>query len=261
MTKIKGIGLEIEAEMSQRAYNYLHGYGRLKEDVSIHLCGEADCRIQKGRYLKELNSKVYRPSQITAIRKFFVGLHELWLNREFHYNDSMGFHIHISFEPKVPPEIYSAEFRQFFLKKLKQNQRKILKLRGNNYYCKTLEREENFAEDKLEYGDDMVESSNRYQFINFKSALESHGTIEFRIFPTDKPLKMFEYLVFTLEAIKEFLAQDVELTRSINLEYETGEEIAETIDGGEIIKFKSRRQRNYPIVCFKPLYQEREIKI
>ena len=260
MTKIKGIGLEIEAEMSQRAYNYLHGYGRLKEDVSIHLCEETKCRIQKGRFLKELNSFVYSPRQLNKIKAFFDGLNDWWEKKEFHYNDSMGFHIHISFTPKVPPEIYSAEFRQFFLKKLKEKQRKMLKTRENNYYCKTLEKEGRLAEDKSEHGDDMVESCNRYQFINFKSALEAHGTIEFRIFPTDKPLKMFGYLQFTLDTIKEFLAGDVEMKRTASLEYENGDELLDTEDGGGI-KFKSRRQRNYPVVCFKPLYQEQEIKV
>ena len=255
--KIKGIGFEIEAEMSSNVIAWLKNNGVVKGDGSIALCDkETFCgNANKGNLRAlEYNSYVYKRREINSkVKKFFMLLQEEYENGSYHFNKSMGFHIHISFEPQKPTEILSAEFRKFFIDKLKATYKDVVSSRGKNSFCKIKDREIASAKNKLEFQDELVSGYERYQAINFATAMSTHGTIEFRIYPSSEPKKMFEYLVFTINTIEEFLKTipNMEMVRTLELDYSKNKKIViadfnnDNDNGGTGLKLKSRRWKKF----------------
>lgn len=203
-TIINKFGFEIEGEFTNQVRNKLMKSGFLHYDGSVYAC-----KLNNAFHLK--NDKIYFVNEFSSYpfdykshpRKSLIAaktIFNLLEDNNYHWNSSAGFHIHISFEPKYPAEILSVEFAQFFSDELTK---KIgaLKMRRNNNYCRDIINLEEIAQLKRE----------KYRFINFGAALSEHGTIEFRIFPSAKPAKMYKFLLFTIKTINKFLKNDLEI--------------------------------------------------
>ena len=200
-TQINKIGFEIEAEMSCSLSNELSIVGEIKTDGSLYRCNSSErekhhCDYEQLSCL-EYASRVFEYSEggLKKIDRVFEIFEKYYKMKEYHWNNTMGMHIHISFKPKIPVEIWSLQFSQYFMKRMKKEFPEAYRLRAkHNQYCVIEESKWNIAF-----------SENRYVAINYVSALEKFGTIEFRIFPADKPMEMKNYLYFTIEAIEEFI--------------------------------------------------------
>ncbi len=204
---MKQFGFEIEGEFSGELYKKLQTIGVMKEDGSVHHCGEGNCSHLE---LGEFNSKPYSVKSIRLLKKFFDMLHAEYTKGNFHFNKTCGFHIHISFTEGRPVEIFSRQFTNFFLKSLKSKQKKVMEMRSGNKFCKlTLTNQEI---EKPGYGE-------RYRFINLWDAYLKHGTIEFRIFPSYKPKAMYRYIVFTLGQINTFLQRPITVRAKTEIDF------------------------------------------
>lgn len=206
--KIKQFGFEVEAEMSERLERKLTDtkcrFGKMTSDGSIRSCRQQSVSYDKNHSpdsrlnCMEFVSKVLdydRSGKITA-GKIFTLLEKYRKEKEFHWNSSMGFHVHISFTPKMPVDCWNIEFANFFADQLRKKFKGVFKNRQNNRYCQVSSvREESIAT-----------SNYRYTFINFRASYVKHGTLEFRIFPSDKPLKLKRYLEFVFKQVNYFLA-------------------------------------------------------
>lgn len=202
-TKLKKFGFEIEGEFSEDLMEKLAKYGEIKTDGSINRC--RNCNLSGMEFAsRPLAINSYGRKQLKEI---FSLLEEKHKEKEFHWNKSCGFHVHVSFSPNQPPEIWSKEFTNGFLQVMGQKFPGILKRRSNNRYCKA-----------TSYRDiDIVDSQDRYRFINLNSAYDSHGTIEFRIFPSGNPKNLRKYLVFILKFVRMFIANGIEKTLEVEL--------------------------------------------
>jgi hypothetical protein len=226
-TRINGIGFEIEGEFTETVSNILAGKGEMKGDGSIEKCNNASEEHNPDTawhyknedddlFDNEYNSPVYNYSDkkdMLKLKRFFEWLQNKHENGEFHWNESMGFHIHFSFRPKIPPEIVSSQFANYFLRGLKTYHPDVMEIRSNNSFCKS----DNTNDKDIAWGQD------RYKFINFAPSLSRHGTIEFRIFPSNEPKEMWSYMQFTIRRIESFLKRKL----SVKLEGEIEEIIPE----------------------------------
>lgn len=197
-TQINRLGFEIECEMSKKLIAYLTEIkgGTVKNDGSLRSC----CNNMN---VKEFTSPTFTLDELPKIQEFFNILHIFYKKKEFHFNQSCGFHIHVSFNPQIPVEIISRQFVAYFKRALRQKQKKVMALRGDNRFCKLTISQHELTE---RY------HSERYRFINIWPALDKHGTIEFRIFPSTNPKRMYRYILFTLKHIQEFMRKDFKVT-------------------------------------------------
>lgn len=204
MTKLLKFGFEIEGEWNGDTLSFLSEQGgRTHGDGSIRMCPSMEHHSKRtGDNVStdaEYNSPVYGIEEIATAEAFFDGLQDRFEKGNYHWNKSMGFHVHVSFDPKRPPEMLSKEFTEFFRKQLTKKLPGILKSRGQNSFCKS-----------GEYMDqEIYRPRDRYRMVNYAS-LDKHGTIEFRIFPSEEPKKMWKYLSFTLDTVQEFLETPLE---------------------------------------------------
>lgn len=209
-TKINKFGFEIEAEFSTDIRNKLRNYGEIRGDGSINRCrgNSKTCPdYNEGGNSLECAEFVSRPYLLTEkkeVKKLFALLIEARKAKKHHWNASMGFHIHVSFKPQMPVEIFSTQFADYFFKAMAEDldMKGVITRRGNNKYCKI-----------GEYNDrDIYAGIDRYRAINFKPAYDKHGTVEFRIWPSASPWRMYKFLVFTLKTIKLFLQENLEVS-------------------------------------------------
>ena len=128
-TKINKFGFEIEGEFTQDFADMLvkKGYGNIVNDGSLNPCSSQRVIDKHHNSMKDLHtlefvSKVidYSDSGKKTMRKIFKLFSENVGNKEYHWNRSCGFHIHLSFRPKLPVEIWSVEFANFFKYKLEK---------------------------------------------------------------------------------------------------------------------------------------------
>ena len=197
-------GYEIEGEFSSQLLSRLEKLGVMKTDGSIHQCGNHNSYLELG----EFNSK---PAQLNPhgrvkTKKLFEMLQREYKREKLHFNDSMGFHVHLSFKPTYPVELFSHEFVKYFLGKLKREYPDVWEDRATNKFCRV-----NIKEADITYGHD------RYKAINLYPSFVTHKTIEFRIFPADTPEKMYEYLFFVIKSTKAFLRSDFSMKKELNL--------------------------------------------
>lgn len=244
--QIAKFGFEVEGEFSQDLANALEDreYGKIATDGSIRNCPtyKANKYHTKNYFLNEYEF-VSKPLKYNDIEKktatkIFNLFNVYYKKKEFHWNESTGFHIHLSFNPKIPVEIWSTEFAKFFEEKLKEKFRLIYKTRKDNHYCLVKINEEVIANFDLESG-----SSARYSFINFVPAFKKHGTIEFRIFPANRPLTMKKYLKATFKFIEEFLEKSDGLLKR-DFEFEMPEETKDELE----LEENSSKEKNEFIV-------------
>lgn len=202
-TKLVKVGFEIEGEFSTTLHRWLADKGVMKGDGSLRSCGSAH---QTPLSCAEYNSPVYAatPAGLKSIKKFFDELDAYYKANHFHYNQSCGFHIHVSFN-QFPAECFSKQFVNYFLKALKTKQKRVIEKRSGNRYCQL-----KIPTRELERG-----SGDRYRFVNLWPAYERHGTIEFRIYPTDNPKRMYRYIVFTLAQVRKFLTANIKVRNKI----------------------------------------------
>lgn len=201
-------GIEIEGEYGLLFQEIVRNYGTLKGDGSVKHCSNIGKKcVSDGLNCAEFASKAIALDDEMTTKKIFAAFQAAYENKLWHYNISAGFHIHMSFLPELPPEIFSAEFAKFFKTALEKDYPDVIELRGTNSYCKL-----QYTEAEIAYG-----NVERYRFINFWPAFEKHHTIEFRIWPTNEPMKMLEYFNFTVNKVREFLAQPYRSTQSITI--------------------------------------------
>ena len=208
-TRINKFGFEIEGEFYQDIINSLEEDGEIKTDGSIHRCPKHTDNFN----LLEFASYPYKRTQKQKAKKIFEILHKAYKEKKFHFNKSMGFHIHISFKPILPFEIFSEEFVKFFNEELKKKYLSVFKRRGNNHFCMA---ENQSNEQIIEYR----QYDERYRSVNLYPAFKRHKTIEIRIFPSDRPLKMYKYLLFSLRTIRKFLKQNKSFTKTFDQEWD-----------------------------------------
>jgi len=214
--KINKFGLEIEAEMSTELMNKLGDYGKIVSDGSLRCCSLADTRKyhnpnprKKLDIMEFVSNPIdYNENGRKQVKEIFRLFDKYFKEKEFHWNRSMGFHVHISFRPKTPVDIWSVEFANLFVIKLTKRFPSVFRTRKDNSYCKIIIDEKEMANMNLE-----ANSSERYRFINFVPAWKKHKTIEFRIFPMNKPRIMKQYLGFTFRIINDFLKHSDEFLK------------------------------------------------
>lgn len=207
-TKISKFGIEIEGEFGEKILNQLSAYGEIKTDGSVHHCRKL---TKKHKNCYELSTMEFASKPIKslqAVKKIFELLEIAKNENKYHWNKSAGFHIHVSFKPKIPVEIISSQFNFFFHQELEKKFKTIIRIRGENEYCRI-----GFADDS-----EIAFTNDRYKSINFMPSFKKHGTIEFRIFPSATPKTMYQYLKFTLSTIKKFLKKELKTEFSEELE-------------------------------------------
>lgn len=201
--KIDKIGIEIEGEFTSDLHSELQLFGgSMKYDGSVRQCSTTHSYHKKfpnqhlgtGEYI----TQPIKREDKKHFKKVFDLLEEAKKQGRFHWNKSAGFHIHISFNPKIPPEIRSTEFTKFALDKFQNEFPLEYRIRTAGQWCKIddLNRDSFIAQ----------RSPNRYRAVNYAS-FAKHGTLEFRIFPSKHPYKMYEYFRFTINMVEEFLNQ------------------------------------------------------
>ena len=194
--------------------------GSMKGDGSVYPCGhhradDGDLKFHKSGIHFLQSEYITHPillNDIGSIDDIFDTFNSFTDDHKYHWNRSAGFHVHVSFLPELPVELWSLEFVNYFKEKLKEELPVVYKKRGSNKFCKGgmgKVSEKDIAESRLP----------RYSFINYE-AYKKFKTLEFRIFPSDHPKKMREYLKFTVSTIESFLENSEQfLKRNIKLNF------------------------------------------
>lgn len=214
-TKIDKVGFEIEGEFDNKTIEYLASVGSMKYDGSLRNCGDTKhgCRLDH----REFNSIPYVKSGIWRAKKaVFIPLDKAYKAQKFHFNNSCGFHIHISFRPQRPPEILSTQFCDFFHKEMERVYNGVLKRRQNNRYCPFVYSEK-----------EIFKPTEKFRAISYE-AYYRHKTIEFRIFPATKPMIMYDFVLFTIKTIEKFLKK--ELKADFRTEIDDKDEVINQIE-------------------------------
>lgn len=225
-TRISKVGLEIEGEFHQDSLDKLSRLYTLHGDGSVHDCdnydvddatkwhnkhGEVECYETR-----ELNTEPQSPFSEGGI-EYFNNLFDSLKAPSYHWNQSAGFHIHMSFiaASRIPEIIFDTEFIKAFSNQIKSQFPTEYRLRRDNDYCGD---PCGHVKDDAELLEVMKckrqagTARNRYQAVNMISSWEDDGrkTIEFRIFPANSPEKMREYLNFTINFVNIWLGLDNE---------------------------------------------------
>lgn len=212
-SKLISFGFEIECETTSISRNLLKTMGSLKGDGSIDPCRHRTMLPQENEFHKkhdeknandrwearELATRVFNIDQLAEVESFFGRLQTLSDKGLYHFNRSMGFHIHLGFEPKRPPELISLQFVKHFLKETRKAFPDAYNLRKANRFCRIRTTEKELASF----------NADRYKAVNIVGAQQSHRTIEIRLFPSEEPKKMLKYLKFTLKLVKAFLKTEI----------------------------------------------------
>jgi hypothetical protein len=212
--KIKQVGVEIEGEFSDKFMEQLGDYGgSIKSDGSVRRC-TANAFHSRFRY-KDLYPMEYASEPIAEkdkghIKTLFEMFIEASRQGDYHWNRSAGFHIHLSFKPKIPPEIRSPIFTKFMLDGFQKKFPKEYETRINGQWARI----EGLDDDEFLSHCKRTRGRDRHRAINFES-LYKHGTIEIRLFPSARPSKMFEYYKHTIRLVKKYL-KSAELHRFVN---------------------------------------------
>lgn len=218
---IDKIGVEIECELSDGALDYFRGSDmvKLSDDGSISTCDDDEHTVEL--YDKEIISKPYEsPKKLFPI---FERLEKYESKGEYHYNDSMGFHVHISFVGVIPSAVCSQEFVRMFEDKCSKKYPSMWNRRIESRYCVP-----NSIDGKIEEpltNDEIDEEifgaikgrTPRYRAINFTPLSGNNQgiyTVEFRIFATSKPQTMYNQLVWLVGLVKKWEAE-ANITRTI----------------------------------------------
>jgi len=194
ITKLSKVGFEIEGEFSTKFMTAINdeALGIIKTDGSV--------KTYSDKLPREYNSPPLKINGHLKTKKLFNSFEEAYRSSDWNYNSSCGFHMHFSFRPKMPVELFSDEFVEYFLDNLKKNFPGVIQNRGENKYCS--------INNKGEIG---RRCSERYRAINFWPAFDKHQTIEFRIFPADTPERMHKYYKFTVKTIKRFIRKSFKI--------------------------------------------------
>ena len=223
--KIDKIGFEVEAEFSQELSRELGRYGSIKGDASTSLCsGTATIRKHHSAdvplYAVEFVSRpiTWDRNGRLKVQRIFNLIEKYRQKKEFHWNQTQGFHVHVSFKPKTPVDCWSLEFHDFFVKRFSLKFPTEYALRAHSRWCSVNTDLEELAFGRHGYSD-------RYKAVNFKPAFRKHGTIEFRVYPANRPDKLRGYVIFTTRIIKYFLNHTgLYLTKKYDVEIEPEEE-------------------------------------
>lgn len=231
MLELKKIGFEIEGEFSAKIMRLLGDVLVFKGDGSVRMCAERKRGMSEELWTKHLAvrchpadlltsaegvSKPWGVSDMAEVSMIFGELQSAYERNEFHFNQSAGFHVHTSYS-EYPSEIMSSRFFAYFITAMAKKFPKEYKARHKGYYCNVPQSLEARRarlmkkEFKYEKGFERVEAfmnESRYRAINMTHAMSSHGTIEFRIFPSCEPKRMLEMLQFTIKTVNQFLAKD-----------------------------------------------------
>lgn len=202
-TKFDRFGIEIEGEFGLGFTDELLDMGTIKSDGSISSCSRSAAYHAKYNTSMTAREFVTEPIEYAhrrSAKKIFDLFDKAYQEGEFHWNASCGFHIHVSFKPLMPPEIFSTQFCDFFLKKTEATFPGVFKRRKNNRFCRAI-----FDDTYITQG------SDRYRAINMRPAMQRHKTVEFRIWPASTPKRMYEFFKFTLKTIEEFLDSEISL--------------------------------------------------
>lgn len=194
VSRLKTFGFEIEGEFSETLEEALKYYGIIKGDGSISTCDQCS---DDGLIAREFNSVVYYNTKagMYEAREIFEQLED-----GFHFNKTMGFHVHLGFSPKRPPELFYTKFFKELSKALENEFPDEYRARSRNRYCKFLPKA-TLGSDSYAYQGD----GDRYKAINLHCSMDLHGTLEIRFFPTAEPKKMLKYLEFCLSFVGEFI--------------------------------------------------------
>jgi hypothetical protein len=213
-SKIYKVGIEIEGEFSRGFEMRLQEVGVMKGDGSVRRCAGRRCGLNL--IAAEFNSRAISVRNIGKMMEIFDMFQQAYENEEFHYNKTCGFHIHLSFLPKTPAEIFSIQFVNGFFERMKEKFVRAFAVRSKNHFCST-----NIQERDIAWKD-----SERYRGVNLWPSMYKHGTIEFRIWPSDKPEKMREYFLFTIGFVKKFLSAPlkVDFSDEVNIDTEYSEQ-------------------------------------
>ncbi len=200
-SKIFKIGFEIEGEFHSELVRRLNDplIGVMKSDGSVH-------SYHDNLLPREYNSLPLKKDS-KDIDKIFGIFQKAYDNGLYNFNATAGMHIHMSFEPQRPPEILSFLFFKTFMESLKRVFPKEIRPRIGHRFC------EDIRDDR-----EVFSGNERYRAINFQPALQRHGTIEFRIFPSETPEKMKNFLLFTISQVEHFLKEDHEITFDMGLD-------------------------------------------
>lgn len=194
-TKILKFGFEIEHETVAPICDYLQNYGVTKNDGSLDLCDDHD-NNEFDAWEFASNPYTYNLEGLRQARKIFQYLQKQKDNKGWHSNITCGFHVHVSFKPYKPAELMSIQFHDYFIAQAVKNFPEECKTRAGNRFCVFDEVEE-----------DIIKTHDRYKAINY--SMEHHKTLEFRLFPSSGPDKMFEYLKFILKTCDKFIKKGV----------------------------------------------------
>lgn len=196
MKYINKIGVEVETALASLNLSSVRYLKEVKNDGSIH-CEEG--------YAKEVVSEA---TDLRNIYEFLDSLKRYILVEQV--NESMGFHIHISFNRHYYfIQIFSRDFINYFLDKLKKEFSNYYKLQRRfcNSYCGTYYSDSYFTK---------MYSSSRYKAVNIIKAYNRHKTVEFRIFNSSDVKTMKKYVSFTVRAINKYLDKNLKSMFSIS---------------------------------------------
>ncbi len=208
-SRLLRFGFEIEGEFSPytQARLSLEDNVDIDEDGSIRSCLEVKPRPQLSDSstlahtklnLRECRFGIFNRGD--DVSEYFKLL-GYW-GKDFHANRSSGFHVHLSFDPKWPPELISSDFFLNFMAGVKREFPEEYKARNGNRYCKF------FGARKSDKVDEEIykgrQTYDRYRAINLAS-LSKHGTVEFRLWPSNRPAMMKKYLDFTLDFVQDYI--------------------------------------------------------
>jgi len=257
-TKINKFGIEIEGEFSDELRRKIDELeiGKWTSDGSIRRC---DCptgkRFPKGHSARLVEAEYvtkplrYNEQGLEKAERLIELIDKYYRKGHFHYNKTMGMHIHLSFNKRRASELWSIEFVNFFVDRLENRFPGVYQKRTTqSTYCQEIKNEQEISQ-----------GFERYKAINFTSAYIKHGTIEFRIFPTDRPRRMRCYLDFLFKTVNAFIWKEtLMLSKTYEFEVEGKRKISKVQTSIVKITEVSENEWNRKTRRQEPLEEEHE---
>jgi len=189
------LGFEVEGFFTENARFQLEAMGfEETDDPSIHWDMEDDEVYYKAEY----RSPIYYG--LARLNNDLQVIHRLFAREDIVTNDSCGLHIHLGAPENILRLFIDREYPEYLAEHFRQYHWFAERVNGNyngDSWC-ALDYEEQYW--RMRFGID--DNFTRYKIVNYR-ALNSHGTIECRLFPPyDYKHLIIEYLNVAIEWIK-----------------------------------------------------------
>ena len=145
-------------------------------------------------------------------------------------NSSTGFHVHLSFIPRIPALLWSREFVLDVERAIAAEFPEAWSMRARNRFCRSYGRAIGLEAQITRRHGKLFEKYRSVNILRLQKFWDSQQTVEFRIFPTTTKREMRRYVRFVYEWTRAYL-RNKQVCRIARAQVDCGRRVEKVVEG------------------------------